>query len=312
MNATLRRSLPPLNALRAFEAAARHLSLVRAANELNVTPAAISHQVRLLENHIGSLVFERNRRGLALTEAGTAGLRDVREAFAHLSAAMDAIDSLGETRTLSVSVAPFFAANWLLPRLESFEREHPEIDVRVSASMQLAEFALDRIDAAIRYGGGAYSGVFFEKLRITESVIPVCSPDLARAGALRTPRDLLSLTLLHDDSPDNDPSCPNWKMWMRAASGDDADADRGPRYNQTSLVIEAAILGRGVALAKSTLAAADIEAGRLVRPTDSERPVDFAYYFVTPRPKLNLPKVVYFRDWLRRQTSNEGDQREVA
>jgi LysR family glycine cleavage system transcriptional activator len=137
MNSPLRRSLPPLNALRAFEAAARHLNLSLAANELNVTPAAISHQVRLLEEHIGLPVFERNGRGLALSDAGAAGLPDLREAFARLSAAMDAIESLGETDTLSVSVAPSFAAKWLLPRLESFERERLEIDVHVSVSMQL-------------------------------------------------------------------------------------------------------------------------------------------------------------------------------
>jgi LysR family glycine cleavage system transcriptional activator len=308
---TLRRSLPPLNALRAFEAAARHLSLSLAAIELGVTPAAISHQIRLLEDHIGLPVFERNGRGLALTDAGAAGLRDLREAFAHLSAAMDAIGSLGETGTLSVSVAPSFAAKWLLPRLESFEREHPEIDVHVSVSMQLADFARDRIDVAIRYGGGAYLEVFFEKL-LAETVIPVCSPELLRSKVLRSPRDLLSLTLLHDDSPDNDPSCPNWDMWLRAAGVDDVEVDRGPRFNQASLVIESAILGRGVALAKSTLATADIEAGRLVRPIEAERPVDFAYYFVAPRAKLNLPKVVHFRDWLRRQAGIEGDQRAVA
>jgi LysR family transcriptional regulator, glycine cleavage system transcriptional activator len=308
---TLRRSLPPLNALRAFDAAARHLSLSLAAIELGVTPAAIGHQVRLLEDHIGLPVFERNGRGLALTDAGAAGLRDLREAFAHLSAAMDAIGSLGETGTLSVSVAPSFAAKWLLPRLESFEREHPEIDVHVSVSMQLADFARDRIDVAIRYGGGAYLEVFFEKL-LAETVIPVCSPELLRSKVLRSPRDLLSLTLLHDDSPDNDPSCPNWDMWLRAAGVDDVEVDRGPRFNQASLVIESAILGRGVALAKSTLATADIEAGRLVRPIEAERPVDFAYYFVAPRAKLNLPKVVHFRDWLRRQAGIEGDQRAVA
>jgi LysR family glycine cleavage system transcriptional activator len=311
MNSTLRRSLPPLNALRAFEAAARHLSLSLAANELNVTPAAISHQVRLLEDHIGLPVFERNGRGLALTDAGAAGLPDLREAFARLSAAMDAIGSLGETGTLSVSVAPSFAAKWLLPRLESFEREHPEIDVHVSVSMQLADFARDRIDVAIRYGAGGYPEVFFEKL-LAETVMPVCSPDLLRGRVLRSPRDLLSLNLLHDDSPDNDPSCPNWEMWLRAAGVDDVEVDRGPRFNQASLVIESAILGRGVALAKSTLAAADIEAGRLVRPIEAERPVDFAYYFVAPRAKLNLPKVGYFRDWLRRQASTESDQRAVA
>ena len=303
--------MPPLNALRAFDAAARHLSLSLAAIELGVTPAAIGHQVRLLEDHIGLPVFERNGRGLALTDAGAAGLRDLREAFAHLSAAMDAIGSLGETGALSVSVAPSFAAKWLLPRLESFEREHPEIDVHVSVSMQLADFARDRIDVAIRYGGGAYLEVFFEKL-LAETVIPVCSPELLRSKVLRSPRDLLSLTLLHDDSPDNDPSCPNWDMWLRAAGVDDVEVDRGPRFNQASLVIESAILGRGVALAKSTLATADIEAGRLVRPIEAERPVDFAYYFVAPRAKLNLPKVVHFRDWLRRQAGIEGDQRAVA
>jgi LysR family glycine cleavage system transcriptional activator len=125
---------------------------------------------------------------------------------------------------------------------------------------------------------------------------------------LRSARDLIGLTLLHDDSPDNDPSCPDWEMWLRAAGVVDPDVERGPRFNQASLVIESAILGRGVALAKSTLAAADIQAGRLVRPIATERPVDFAYYFVAPRAKLNLPKVVYFRDWLRRQTGEEPEK----
>jgi LysR family glycine cleavage system transcriptional activator len=307
----LRRPLPPLNALRAFEAAARHLSLSLAANELNVTPAAISHQVRLLENHIGLSVFERNGRGLVLTDAGAAGLRDLREGFERLSAAMDAIGSLGETGTLAVSVAPSFAAKWLLPRLYSFERQHPEIDVHVSASMHLADFARDRIDVAIRYGAGGYPDIFFEKL-LPETVVPVCSPDLLGGKTLRSARDLLSLPLLHDDSPDNDPSCPNWDMWLRAAGVDDVDVGRGPRLNQASLVIESAILGRGVALAKLTLAAADIQAGRLMRPIEMERPVDFAYYFVAPRAKLNLPKVVYFREWLRHQTDLESEQCTVA
>lgn len=311
MNSSPRRPLPPLNALRAFEAAARHLSLSVAANELNVTPAAISHQVRLLEDHIGLPVFERSGRGLVLTDAGAAGLRDLREGFAHLSDAMDAIASLGEGGALSVSVAPSFAAKWLLPRLQSFERERPEFDVHVSASMQLVDFARDRFDVAVRYGAGGYPDVFFEKL-LPESVVPVCSPALLGGAVLRSARDLIGLTLLHDDSPDNDPSCPNWDMWLRAAGVEDGDVDRGPRFNQGSLVIEAAVLGRGVALAKSTLAAADLQAGRLVRPIATERPVDFAYYFVTPRAKLNLPKVIYFRDWLRRQVAEGSDARAVA
>jgi LysR family glycine cleavage system transcriptional activator len=235
----------------------------------------------------------------------------LREGFARLSDAMDAIAALGEAGALSVSVAPSFAAKWLLPRLRSFEREHPEIDVHVSASMQLVDFGRDRIDVAVRYGAGGYPDVFFEKL-LTESVAPVCSPDLLRDQALHSLRDLLNLTLLHDDSPDNDPSCPNWDMWLRAAGVDNGEVDRGPRFNQASLVIEAAVLGRGVALAKSALAAVDLQAGRLVRPIEAERPVDFAYYFVTPRAKLNLPKVAYFYDWLRRQAAGEDDERAVA
>ncbi len=297
--------------MRAFEAAARHLSLSLAANELNVTPAAIRHQIRQFEDHIGLPVFERNGRGLALTDAGAAGLRDLREAFAHLAAAMDAIGSLGEGGVLSVSVPPSFAAKWLLPRLDSFEREHPEIDVRVSASTEIADFKRDRIDVAIGYGPGGYGDVFLEKL-LTETVIPVCSPALLGDAVVRTARDLLGLTLLHDDSPDNDSSYPNWDNWMRAAGVHDADVERGPRFNQSSLVIESAILGRGVALAKSTLVAADIQAGRLVQPIDGESPVSFAYYFIAPRAKLNLPKVAYFREWLRRQVDGDGGQGIVA
>lgn len=292
------RTMPSLNALRAFEAVARHLSIAGAADELNVTSAAVSHQIRHLEDHLGMPVFQRSGRSLALTDAGHAGLPAIREGFALLSAAMDAIDSLGETGALSISVAPSFAAKWLLPRLSRFETRHPDIDVRVNASMQLCDFAREGVDVAIRYGAGSYPDLVAEKL-IQESLIPVCSPDLLCAGSpLRTPEDLKAHTLLHDDSPDNDPSCPNWEMWLRAAGVEMADATRGPRFNQSSLVLEAAMLGRGIALAKSTLAAADIASGRLIRPLPGHSPVGFAYYLVAPKAKLNLPKVSFFRDWL--------------
>ncbi len=308
----MRRPMPPLNSLRAFESASRHLSISLAANELNVTPAAISHQVRLLEDHIGLPVFERNGRGLALTDAGAAGLRELRAGFASLAAAMDAIESLGEAGVLSVSVAPSFAAKWLLPRLESFQAAYPEIDVHVSASMQLADFAKDGVDIAIRYGAGGYADMVFEKL-LTETLIPVCSPEFLNSSRpLQSARDLVGVTLLHDDSPDNDPSCPNWEMWLRAAGVSDVDTSRGPRFNQASLVIESAILGRGIALTKSALAAEDIKSGRLVRPFEASLAVDFAYYFVAPKAKLNLPKVGFFRDWLREQTKTDVPQQAVA
>ncbi|MFM8747344.1 MAG: transcriptional regulator GcvA [Aestuariivirga sp.] len=308
----MRRSLPPLNALRAFETAARHMSISVAANELRVTPAAVSHQIRILEDHVGLPLFMRNGRGLALTDAGAAGLRDLREGFARLCAAMDAIDSLGEAGVLSVSVAPSFAAKWLLPRLGAFQSAHPEIDVHVSASMQLVDFVKDGVDIAIRYGAGRYSDVAVEQL-LTESVVPVCSPEfLMEHGPFYAPSDLVEATLLHDDSPDNDPSCPNWEMWLSAAGAKHIDAARGPRFNQSSLVIEAAILGRGVGLAKTALAARDLRQGRLVQPFPSQVKVDFAYYIVAPRAKLNLPKVSHFIDWLRTEAASDLPQLAVA
>ncbi|MFO1131623.1 MAG: transcriptional regulator GcvA [Hyphomicrobiales bacterium] len=308
----MRRSLPPLNSLRAFEVAARHMSISQAASELRVTPAAISHQIRLLEDHVGLPLFVRNGRGLALTDAGAAGLRDLREGFARLSAAMDAIDSLGEAGVLSVSVAPSFASKWLLPRLDIFQAAHPEIDVHVSASMQLSDFMKDGIDVAIRYGAGRYADLSVELL-LNESVVPVCSPEyVMQHGPFYLPSDLTEATLLHDDSPDNDPSCPNWEMWLNAAGAPHIDSARGPRFNQSSLVIEAAALGRGVALAKTALAARDLRQGRLVQPFSSAVKVDFAYYMVAPRAKLNLPKVSFFIDWLRSEAGKEEQQLVVA
>jgi len=297
----VRRALPPLNALRAFEAAARHLSLTQAAQELSVTPAAISHQIRLLEDHIGMPVLQRSGRGLVLTDAGAAAFADLKQGFSHLAAAMDAIDALGERGVLRVSVAPSFAAKWLLPRLQDFEQQHPDIDVHVSSSMQLVDFARDGTDMAIRYGAGNYPELVVERL-LSEEVVPVCAPSLvSRDRPLVGAADLKNFTLLHDDSPDNDPSCPSWDMWLRAADAAEVDGTRGPRFNQSSLVIEAAVLGRGVALAKHRLAAEDIRRGRLILPFTDAVPLDFAYFMVSPRAKLNLPKVSFFRDWLREQ-----------
>lgn len=308
----MRRSLPPLNALRAFETAARHLSISLAARELNVTPAAISHQIRLLEEYIGLPLFIRNGRGLGLSDAGAAGLRDLREGFARLGAAMDAIDSLGEAGVLSVSVAPSFASKWLLPRLGGFQQTHSEIDVHVSASMQVSDFVKDGVDIAIRYGAGRYNDVVVERL-LTEGVIPVCSADyLERHGPFNSPSDLVEATLLHDDSPDNDPSCPDWEMWLGAAGAKHINAGRGPRFNQSSFVIEAAALGRGVALAKAALAAEDLRRGRLVKAFPSAVKVDFAYYIVAPRAKLNLPKVSHFISWLRKEAMTEEQLMAVA
>jgi len=298
--------LPPLNSLRAFECAARHLSYTLAAKELNVTPAAISHHIRQLEDHLGLALLERDGRSLVLTDAGKAALPGIREGFGRLMGAMDAIDRLGEGGILNVSVAPSFAAKWLLSRLDRFQSAHPEIDVHVAASMGLADFGQDSVDIAIRYGGGLYPGLAVEKL-LPEAIVAVCSPSLlAISGAPINLRTLRYHTLLHDDSPDADASCPNWEMWLRAAGIADVDAARGPRFNQSSLVLEAAARGRGIALAKSALAAEDLASGRLVSLFQGSTPVEFAYYIVSTKPKLNLPKVSHFRDWLVAEAARDA------
>lgn len=292
------RLLPPLNALRAFEAAARHLSFTKAAAELHVTPAAIGQQVKLLEDHLGVVLFRRLHRALMLTEAGQTCLPGVRDGFDRLSEAMGRLSRLDDSGALTVSVAPSFASKWLVPRLDSFQAAHPEIDVHIAASMQVIDFASGEVDLAIRYGGGRYEGLSVERV-MTETVFPVCSPQLLKGKhALTSPARLRHHTLIHDMSPDNDPSCPDWRMWLRASGVGEVDWNRGLRFNQSSLVIEAAVSGRGVALAKSALAEADLKAGRLVRPFDRVLPIEFAYYLVCPPHKAELRKVRVFRDWL--------------
>lgn len=299
------RRLPPLNSLRAFEASARHGSFTRAAGELFVTPAAVSHQVKALEDFLGMMLFRRERNGLQLTDSGRAYLPGVREAFERLVEAMDELAAVGQHGVLTVSVAPSFAAKWLMPRLDSFQAANPEIDVRISASMGLADFSIGDVDLAIRYGAGIYADLESELL-IRDTVYPVCSPALLDCeNPLTGPEMLRAHTLLHDDSPDGDDTCPTWPMWVKAAGIAGVDAHRGPRFNQASLVVEAAILGRGVALAKSTLADADIASGRLVKPFDLTLPVRFAYYMVHPKAKALLPKVRVFKEWLRTQVAPE-------
>ena len=306
--ATSARKLPPLNALRAFEAAARHLSVSKAADELGVTPAAVSQQIRQLEDHLGLALLRRDGRTLALSDAGEALLPGVREAFDRLLEAMDDVDSLGEGGVVTVSTPPSFAVKWLMPRLDRFQAKYPDIDLRVSASMGLASFSRDGIDVAVRYGAGNYPEVVAELL-LREQVFPVCSPALMHgARALSDPSALRHHALLHDDSTETDPSCPTWDMWLKAARIAGVDASRGPRFNQSSLVLEAAILGRGVALAKAALAAADLAEGRLVKPFAVSAPVGFAYYLVAPKAKLNLPKVAAFRDWLRAEAADAAQQ----
>jgi LysR family glycine cleavage system transcriptional activator len=302
-----RRRLPPLNALRAFESAARHLNFSRAAEELSVTPGAVSQQIQNLEDYVGAALFKRTPRGLLLTDSAQMALPALREAFDRLAEAAALLTAAVDGRRLTLTAPPSFAAKWLVPRLGRFEAAHPQVDVWLSADMDLVDFAASDVDLALRYGAGPYPGL--EAIRLlSETVIPVMSPALAAAHPVASPADLAGHVLLHDGSPDADESCPDWQMWLAARGVKGFDASRGPRFNQSSLVIEAAMSGRGVALAKRTLAQDDLDAGRLVAPMPISTLVDFAYFLVHPKAKGRLPQVKAFIAWIRA----EAEAHEVA
>ncbi len=303
--------LPPLNALRAFEVAGRHLSLTRAAEELHVTPAAISHQIKTLEDYLGVKLFRRMNRALLLTDAGQACLPGLRQGFEHLAEAVDAARQQSANRALTVSVAPSFGAKWLVPRLDHFYAEHPGMDVRVEASTRLVDPFREDIDLCIRFGQGNYPGLHVECL-IADEVIPVCSPDLLKGDrALHTPEDLRHQILLHADLPFKD-GYPDWRMWLAAAGVKDVDVDRGPRFTMASMAVQAAVSGQGVALAGRVLVEDDIHAGRLVNPFELRFPVKFAYYLVYPAATADQPRIVAFVNWLKAEAQSSNQRERVA
>ena len=286
------RRLPPLNALRAFEAAARHLSFTRAAQELNVTQAAVSHQVKALEERLGVKLFHRRNRALLLSEAGQAYLPPLRDAFDGLAAATERVLARDSSGALTVSALSSFAATWLVPRLKRFRELHADIEVRLTASDHLVDFAREDVDIAIRYGRGEWPGLRADRF-LTEDIFPVCSPALlGGAQPLRRPGDLRHHTLLHDDMRES------WRMWLLAAGVDDIDAYRGPGFSHSNLVIRAAIDAQGVALGRSALVQAELEAGTLVRPFRVSLPAEYAYYVVCPEVTAERPKEQAFRDWV--------------
>jgi len=293
--------LPPLSALRAFEAAARLQSFSKAADELNVTPAAISHQIHALEEDLGVSLFNRRNRAVELTASARVLLPGLSEAFSGIQASVRRLRSHNDTGTLTVTASPTFAGKWLVQRLHRFQELHPEVDVRISATDTIVDLARGDFDLAIRYGTGRYPGLDVELL-LKNEVFPACSPALLRDGPpLETPADLRQHALIHDQQVDRDPLAPTWSMWLKAAGVDRADAAHGLSFNNNVLALEAALAGHGVTLAYSTTAAADIAAGRLVRLFSLSLPDNFAYYVVTAPGTLERPKVKAFRDWLRRE-----------
>ena len=293
------RRLPPLGALRAFEAAAKHLSFTRAAAELCVTQAAISHQIRQLEDWLGIRLFERRGHALTLTAKGQTYLPELTGALDRIAAATLRLME-PDGRPLRITVLPSFASRWLVPRLEAFRALHPEIDVRLDSSAEVWSFATERFDLGIRSGLGKWTGLKTD-LIARETLSPVCSPMLVNGPpAIRVPVDLRHVRLLHDTPREA------WRRWCDEAGVDGLDLDTGASFNDASLALQAAVDGQGVALGRLMLAADDLRSGKLVRPFNHVLPNDYSYWLVYPSAALERSNVQAFRTWLL----SEAKQRE--
>jgi LysR family transcriptional regulator, glycine cleavage system transcriptional activator len=292
----VRRPLPPLNALRAFEATARHLSFSKAADELHVTPAALSHQIRGLEDLLGLKLFVRRARSIELTEAARLIHPGIRTGFESMRAAIDQLDQDRRDRVLVVSSTPGLTAKWLVPRLYRFLEKHPDIDTRITASVGYANFTSDGVDIGIRLTSGAHPDLYVEKLS-DEWLLPLCSPRLLEADPpLRRPADLPRFNLIQIDLPG---VVPTWADWMELAGIDGIDTRRGLRLNVADHALDAASEGAGVVLGYKLVASHDIGLGRLVAPFGPEIPLPGrSYFFVCPKGQEKRPAIKAFRDWV--------------
>jgi LysR family transcriptional regulator, glycine cleavage system transcriptional activator len=294
------RRLPPLNALKAFEAAARHESFTRAAEELCVTQGAVSHQVKALEAELGIKLFIRERQRLIITEAGRQYLAVLRDALDRIAVGTERLIQRQSTGVLTVSTSPDFAAKWLVHRLGRFAEAHSEIDLRVSATLHHVDFAREDVDLAVRHGDGSWPGLDAVRL-CSEELFAVCSPKLLSGRRrMKNPSDVLKFPLLHLDDHKT------WSKWLAAAGVVNAQFSQGLVLNRASMVIDAAVDGQGVALARTTLAAWDLINGRLVRPFAETLRISKTYWIVCPKATSTLPKITTFRDWLLAQAADDA------
>ena len=293
------RRLPALNALKSFEAAARHESFTRAAEELCVTQGAVSHQVKALEEELGVKLFNRERQRLIITEAGREYLIVVRDALDRIAVGTERLVERQSSGVLTISTSPDFAAKWLVHRLGRFAETHSDIDLRVSATLHHVDFAREDVDIAVRHGEGNWDGLFVERLA-DEQLFPVCSPKLmAGRQRLAKPEDVLKFPLLHLEARQD------WSKWLEAAGVPGAKVARGPVMNRASMLIDAAVDGHGIALARTTLAAWDILNGRLVRPFALSLRLSRSYWIVCPKATSALPKITRFRTWLMAEAADD-------
>jgi len=295
--------LPSLNGLRAFEAAARHLSFTNAASELNVTQTAISHQIRRLEQELGIRLFIRQNRALALTPEAKDYLPGVRAAFNDLRLATDRLRRKDDDHVLTVSTLASLAAKWLLPRLAAFQEAHPGIDVRITTSTALVDFRTGDVDAAIRYGRGHWPGLRADWL-MADELFPVCSPALLGGNRpLRSPEDLRDHVLLHTSNANSD----DWRLWLTAAGlPTNLSTHPGVTFDLIFMTVQAAIDGIGVAMGRTSYVEADIAKGRLVVPFKIALPADAGFYLVSPEAGADSPKLRAFRQWLIASVQNKA------
>ncbi len=290
--------LPPLNALKVFESVSRLLSAKKASEELHVTPAAVSHQIKLLESQLGLPLFKRLNRRLLLTEAGQQYSSALQEIFKQLSE---------ETRKLrqnlrsllTISVEPAFAIYWLIPRLDKFKKEFPNIELRISASYELVDFKKSDIDIGIRWGNGKYLGLN-STLIFQNEVFPVCSPALLKKHPIKEPNDLKHFTLLHETGAIAHPDYPDWRTWTKAVGATEVNPESGLYFETGYLLIQAAMEGQGIALERSDFVKPAIEAGKLLRLFDvSIHEPTNGYYLVFPENRIHDNKIISFLTWLK-------------
>lgn len=293
------RRLPPLNALRVFEAAARQGSFARAAKELHVTPAAISQQIKILEDYLGVILFTRGK-ALTLSESADAVLPQLSDAFDQIERAMARVRAGNDKGPLVVSVPPAFAARWLIPRLDDFHAHHPEVDLHLMATQRLVDFNLEDVDVAIRFGAGKYPGLRVERL-MAETIMAVAAPKLA--AKIKKPAELLRCTLLEDKWHVDQGLFPDWKTWLATLGVNDKITPRIQGFGGAGLAIQAAVSGLGVTLAWRSLVIDDISAKRLRQVLDHSTPSTLGYHFVAPENNAALGKVQAFRSWLLAQVA---------
>jgi LysR family glycine cleavage system transcriptional activator len=299
-------TMPPLNALRAFEAAARHLSLSKAAQELNVSPGAVSHQIRALEALLGIPLFERRVRAIALTPAAKLLYPGLQNGFLQIQEAVAGLRHVANERVLVVSTPPGLTSKWLATRLYRFASGHPEIEVRISSSLANANFTTDGVDVAVRnlaVRPGDDPGLLIERL-VEVSLVPVCSPRLAEQHGLpRTAEALARMPLIHDDSLVGRARMPTWSDWFSAAGLPSVDLGHGLRFNSADHALNAAGEGAGVLLAHDLLAYDDLRTGRLIIPVAQPIASGRAYHVVCPRHRSTVPQVRAFRDWIKQEVA---------